>query len=291
MNTARLLIKPLRIDDAPFILELVNTKGWLEFIGDRNVHSEADALGYIQRILANTVIKYWVVRLKTDHTPVGLITFIKRDYLDHPDIGFAFLPAYAKLGYAYEASKAVLFKILKDGKHRQIMATTIPSNKKSIGLLHKLGLRFEKEITADGHLLHVYAQSTDKLIINELVAAFYSVFNNVDKQEPDWALLGHICIPEVMIIKKDRSHIVYNLVSFIEPRKKILTDGTLIDFEEHETDEQTIINDHIAQRSSDYEKTGKLKGSHFKQKGHKFFQFIKTAQGWRISCVLWEDEG
>ncbi len=291
MNTMRLLIKPLRIDDASFIRELVNTEGWLRYIGERNVHSEADAMAYIQKILGNNSVKYWVVKLKDDHRPVGIITFIQRDYLDHPDIGFAFLPAYAKLGYGYEASKAVLDKMLKEGKFRHILATTIPENKNSIKLLEKLGLRFEKEIETGNELLRVYGQSADKLIIDELVRSFFSIFNNTGKRQPDWDILPSICIPETMIIKKDSIHVVYDLRSFLEPRKKLLAGANLVDFEEHETHEQTIISNNIAQRYSDYEKSGKLNGQYFKQRGHKLFQFIRTALGWKISSVLWEDEG
>lgn len=290
MNTTRLLLKPLRIDDASFIRELVNTEGWLQYIGDRHVHSDADAMGYIQKILGNKAVKYWVVKLKDDHTPVGVITFIQRDYLVHPDIGFAFLPAHAKKGYAYEASKAVMDKMLREGKCKRILATTIPGNKSSIQLLQKLGLQFEKEIKPENELLHVYGQSADKLIIDELTRLFFSIFNNTHKRQPNWDILHHICIPEAMIIKKDSSHVVYNLTSFIEPRRKLLAGGTLVDFEERETAEQTIISNNIAQRYSQYEKSGKLNGKYFKQAGHKLFQFIKTSQGWKISSVLWEDE-
>ena len=33
--------------DALFIVELLNSRGWIKFIGDRNVHSEMDALSYL----------------------------------------------------------------------------------------------------------------------------------------------------------------------------------------------------------------------------------------------------
>jgi RimJ/RimL family protein N-acetyltransferase len=43
-ETERLLLRPFNTDDAPFILELVNSPGWLQFIGDRNIHSIEDAV-------------------------------------------------------------------------------------------------------------------------------------------------------------------------------------------------------------------------------------------------------
>ncbi len=37
LQTDRLRIRPFRVSDAPFILALLNTPGWLQYIGDRGV--------------------------------------------------------------------------------------------------------------------------------------------------------------------------------------------------------------------------------------------------------------
>lgn len=163
ITTDRLLIGPLALTDAKFILELVNSKGWLEFIGDRNVHSEDDAVAYIQKINDNPKVTYWVARLKDAGTSTGVITFIKRDYLQHHDIGFAFLPIFAGKGYAYEAVKAVLSEAINNAGHSHILATTMTTNFSSIKLLEKLGLEFDKEIEVNDEKLQLYSISTDKL--------------------------------------------------------------------------------------------------------------------------------
>ena len=80
-STERLLLSPLSENDTVFMLELVNTPGWLRFIGDRNVHSEADALAYIHKIDSLTDVHYWVAKRKSDGTSLGVVTFIKRFYL------------------------------------------------------------------------------------------------------------------------------------------------------------------------------------------------------------------
>ena len=156
-RTERLLLRKLTPVDAAFIFDLVNTDGWIKFIGDRNVKGLQDAANYIQKIISNPDIHYRVVTLKSTETAIGLITFIKRAYLDHPDIGFAFLPAYNKQGYAFEAASEVLNDLLSEGGHATILATTIPQNSASIQLLKKLGLGFSREITNEGLLLHLYA--------------------------------------------------------------------------------------------------------------------------------------
>ena len=162
-TTERLRIGPLVYKNAPFILELVNTPGWLKFIGDRNVKNGADARAYIQKIKNLINVKYWTVYLKDEHTPIGIVTFIKRDYLDKPDIGFAFLPRFTKTGFAFEATAAVL-NLLRTGQGlKSILATTLPDNIDSIDLLGKLGFQLEKQITVDGLGLLVYRFGCDSM--------------------------------------------------------------------------------------------------------------------------------
>ncbi len=156
-QTNRLLLSELTLSDAAFIKELVNTAEWIKFIGERNVTTTADAKVYIQKLIDNPDINYWVVKLKKDNTPLGIITLIKRTYLDHHDIGFAFLPKHAKQGFAYEAAITVLTDVLQDPVHFTILATTIPENKSSIALLEKLGLHLSKEFEHGGERLLLYA--------------------------------------------------------------------------------------------------------------------------------------
>ena len=159
ITTPRLSLSALTLNDNHFIAALVNTEGWIKFIGNRNVHSIEDANGYIQRILSNPKIKYWVAKLNDTDTAIGVVTFIKRDYLDAPDIGFAFLPEYGNNGYAYEAAHAVLQQLIQNNNCASILATTIPTNENSIRLLTKLGLKFNKVIEVEKDVLHVYAMA------------------------------------------------------------------------------------------------------------------------------------
>lgn len=157
INTDRLTLEKVTVEDHAFILDLVTSEGWLEFIGSRNVHSNEDAIAYIEKINDTPDLTYWVVRIKAVNTPVGIISFLKRTYLEHFDIGFAFLPAYQGNGYAYEAAKEVLTTVGENPDHAIILATTIPGNERSVQLLTKLGFRFYKEMDVDSKKLHVYA--------------------------------------------------------------------------------------------------------------------------------------
>jgi RimJ/RimL family protein N-acetyltransferase len=159
LTTDRLTLNRLTTEDADFIKELVNTEGWLRFIGDRNVHSKEDAVNYVEKIARNQNVHYWVVRLKEEGTSIGIITFLKRDYLEHFDIGFAFLPQYNGKGYAYEASRKILSMMGSKPEHSTILATTLSGNINSIRLLSKLGLRFDREIEIGNELLQIYSIS------------------------------------------------------------------------------------------------------------------------------------
>ena len=89
----------------------------------------------------------------------------------------------------------------------------------------------------------------DKQFIDKLTAMFFSIFTTTNQKQPDWDLINTICIPETILIKKNGlAEEVYTLQTFIEPRRKILSDGTLTEFEESETGEETKISGNMAQR-------------------------------------------
>ncbi|MBC7937961.1 MAG: GNAT family N-acetyltransferase [Rhizobacter sp.] len=157
--TERLLLSLLKEEDHTFIIELLNSEGWLQFIGERNVRSKEDAIAYIQKINHNPNITYWTVTEKTTQQPIGLVTLIQRDYLNEPDIGFAFLPQAGGKGYAYEAAKAVLDAISGEGKLSAIYAVTLPANTASIKLIEKLGLAFNKKVEIEKEELSIYSVS------------------------------------------------------------------------------------------------------------------------------------
>lgn len=149
--TERLQLVPLAVEDAPFALELLNSPGWLQFIGDRNVHTLSDAQAYIRRILDNPNVLYWVARLIDDPQPLGFVTKLQRDFLPGPDIGFAFLSAHQGFGYAFEGASAIM-KLMPD----TVYAILDPENERSSRLLLKLGFVFSHEHEDDYGLDHVY---------------------------------------------------------------------------------------------------------------------------------------
>jgi RimJ/RimL family protein N-acetyltransferase len=68
LETERLHLRELSLEDAGFIVELLNTEGWLTFIGDRNVRTEKQAERYLQTGPLLSYEQYgfgmWLVELK-----------------------------------------------------------------------------------------------------------------------------------------------------------------------------------------------------------------------------------
>ncbi|MED1794076.1 GNAT family N-acetyltransferase [Brevibacillus nitrificans] len=150
LETERLYLRYQTLDDAPFILELVNDPAWLQFIGDRGVRTLDDARSYI----ANGAIKsyerdgfgFYLVERKEDHNLLGMCGLVKREGLEDVDVGFAFLPDYRSKGYAYEAASAVMQYAKETLGLTRVVAITTQDNHSSGRLLEKLGLRFERLI-------------------------------------------------------------------------------------------------------------------------------------------------
>ena len=111
-ESKRLVLRRFTVADSGFILRLLNAENWLKFIGDRHVRTTRQAEDYL---LNGPVRSYEVngfglslVALKADSTPVGMCGLLKRQELEHPDIGFAFLPEYTGKGYAFEIAEKTL---------------------------------------------------------------------------------------------------------------------------------------------------------------------------------------
>lgn len=156
VTTSRMVLQPIAVDDHEFVLQLVNSEGWIQFIGDRNVHSEEDAKAYIHKIQQTPNLVYWVARLIDNQVPVGIVSYMKRAYLDNYDLGFAFLPEYQQQGLAFEAASGILDFVINKIHEKTILATLLPENVKSIRLLLKLGFQFSATVDVENERLHIY---------------------------------------------------------------------------------------------------------------------------------------
>lgn len=150
LDTARLTLRRLTDDDAPFILRLVNEPSWLFFIGDKGVRNLDDARRYLREgpldMYARRGFGLYLVSTKHDGTPIGMCGLIKRDALPDADIGFAYVPESWGNGYAAEAAEVIVAHARDDFALKRLVAITSPDNTASIRVLQKIGFAFERVI-------------------------------------------------------------------------------------------------------------------------------------------------
>jgi RimJ/RimL family protein N-acetyltransferase len=168
LETDRLLLRRLSIEDAGFILGLLNEPSYMIFIGDKGVRTINDARDYI---LKGPIASYeefglglYLTELKDSGAPTGICGLLKRGNLPDVDIGFAFLSQFWSQGYAFEAASAVMAYGRDALGLNRIIAIVSPDNKRSIKLLGKLGLKFEcmERWPADGSEIKLYASEVRK---------------------------------------------------------------------------------------------------------------------------------
>ena len=165
LETERLRLREFTLDDAEFIIELMNSPGWLKFIGDRNINNTDQAIAYLE----NGPIKsyrekgfgLWLVETKDPERPIGMCGILKREHLINPDIGFAFLPVFTGKGFAFEAALATLNFAKQKLNFKTIFGMTVSENDSSIRLLEKIGMRFTHTSCLSGNNEELLIYSSD----------------------------------------------------------------------------------------------------------------------------------
>jgi len=141
--TERLRLREAVLEDAPFVLELVNEPGWLANIGDLGVAALADAERYVRRTLQGLYERLgfglWVVEKRSSGEPLGICGLIRREGLDDVDLGFALLARHHGHGYAREAAAACIAYAREALGLARLVAISAPANVRSHRLLEALG--------------------------------------------------------------------------------------------------------------------------------------------------------
>ncbi|MEM1117808.1 MAG: GNAT family N-acetyltransferase [Bacteroidota bacterium] len=150
LRTERLALSAFTEADAPFLVRLLGDPGFLRFIGDRGVRTEADARAYVaegpRASYAAHGFGLWRVDRLGDGTSIGMCGLLQRDVLDAPDLGYAFLAEHTGQGYAREAASATLAYARAPLGLETVYAYTVADNVRSVALLTDLGFRFDRAL-------------------------------------------------------------------------------------------------------------------------------------------------
>lgn len=152
-ETPRLRLLPITEDDARLLLDIWNDPTFVHYVSDRGIRTVAQAR---QAIIEGPLSLYEIygygpyrmVR-KSDSASVGICGLFRREFLDEPDLGYAVLPGFRGEGFASEAARQVLVIASVAFGLRRIKALISPANAASIGVVERLGFRFERRCSID----------------------------------------------------------------------------------------------------------------------------------------------
>ena len=151
LETNRLILREVTLDDGQFIFDLLNTPKFKKYIGDRGVNSLEESREFIDTKYRQSYIDHgyglYAIETKDDGKSVGVCGFVRRDSLPGPDIGFAFLPEFEGKGYGFESAKAVMDFGRDTLGFTNLFAITSQDNEVSGKLLAKLGFTFGELIS------------------------------------------------------------------------------------------------------------------------------------------------
>jgi [ribosomal protein S5]-alanine N-acetyltransferase len=154
LETERLVLRQMKVDDAHFIFELVNEPAFIRNIGDKGVRTLEDARNYILNGPVASYAKFgfglYLAELRETGEAIGICGLLKRDSLEDVDIGFALLEQFWRKGFAHESAAAVMEYGRNALGLKRIVAITSLDNAGSIRVLEKIGLRFERMIRMPG---------------------------------------------------------------------------------------------------------------------------------------------
>lgn len=167
LETPRLRLRPLALDDAPFILGLLNEPSFIEHIGDKGARDLDGARRYLAEgplaMYATHGLGLLLVESRATGEPLGMCGLLQRPTLPDPDLGYAFKPAHWGQGYALEACRAALAWARAERGLGRVLAIVSPGNAASIKVLRRLGMVEEgrRALTPGADEVLVFAWSAD----------------------------------------------------------------------------------------------------------------------------------
>jgi ribosomal-protein-alanine N-acetyltransferase len=141
LETERLSLRALNLDDAKSIFGLRTNKEVNEFIDRKTPNNLSEARAFIDLIsnlTANNKGVFWVIESKSNHQLIGTIGLRNfEDEENYAEIGYELDPIYQQKGFMSEAFEVVLNFGFTDLALNTIEAFTHQNNTDSITLLKK----------------------------------------------------------------------------------------------------------------------------------------------------------
>jgi ribosomal-protein-alanine N-acetyltransferase len=162
IETDRLLIRTWMPGDAAKVEKMYGDPDVMRYIGAGGPWSPErtrELIGAMIERYERSGIGVWPVMLKDGGTIVGACGLQPLPNSSDIEIGYLLDRPYWGQGYAYEAAAAVLDWGFNQHGLQRITAVVSPENPRSIAVIYKLGMHFERVVRAYKHDLLKYARA------------------------------------------------------------------------------------------------------------------------------------
>ncbi|GAB2476529.1 GNAT family N-acetyltransferase [Jatrophihabitans fulvus] len=310
--TERLLLRAHVMDDLSDLAQFHGDPEVVRYIPwpvrDRQATEVALRTKLAQARLAEGEWLVLAVELRETSTVIGEVLLKWTSPADRQgEVGYAFSRSHQGHGYAAEAVRAMLRLAFDTLELHRVSAVVVEGNDASCRLLQRLG--FTRQARLVDNVRHkgewatqlVYGLLSDEWRtgdtdpdldeLDALVHTFFAAFTSGSGVDGRLDALRAVLLPQAVVVRTcGSSPAVYDVESFIAPRRDVLTNGSLTDFSEHAVAGRFDVFGDIAHWFGRYEKDGLLNGSPCPGAGMKSMQFVRTDAGWRISAAAWDDE-
>lgn len=147
IETDRLILREITLNDTPEMFELYSDPEILRYTGE-TVTETIEEMEKAIKIRIKNYKKYgygrWATILKSENKFIGWAGLAYLPEFDKIDIGYRFLQEYWGMGFATEASHAILAHAFEKLNLKEIIAIAMKGNKGSIKVMEKIGMKFDK---------------------------------------------------------------------------------------------------------------------------------------------------
>jgi ribosomal-protein-alanine N-acetyltransferase len=154
LETDRLTLRELSLDDAKAIFGLRTNKEVTKFIDRKRLNNLSESRAFIDLIsnlTSNNKGVFWVLESKSNHQLIGTVGLRNfEDEEDYAEIGYELDPSYHQKGFMSEAFEAILKFGFENLELKTIEAFTHQNNIASIALLERQRFVLDPERRDEG---------------------------------------------------------------------------------------------------------------------------------------------
>jgi RimJ/RimL family protein N-acetyltransferase len=158
VETNRLLLRELNVDDSKNFYELNLNPNVIKFTGDKSFENIEEAEDFLKQYKDYEINGFgrWAVLDKLNNEFLGWCGLRYVEEIKETDIGFRFFEKHWNKGFATESASACLKYGFEKLNLKTIIGRAMAENIASIKVLEKIGLKYEKEFDFEKHKGLIY---------------------------------------------------------------------------------------------------------------------------------------